>query len=139
MAKGPKSWRNRVRVKGGKVVVKTELPKLSDTMITFARPLLDRLPGDPPSIEQVRHVMGLATILWNLPLLEDGDASFGADVCASLDEVPEDLGEGVQAVLDEMLEARRGEWGHDRRVVSVEVVEVEGGYQIVAEGVEASW
>jgi hypothetical protein len=135
MAKDSKSWRNRVRVRGGKVIVKSELPKLSDTMIAFARPLLDGLPNDPPSIEQVRHVMGLATILWNLPLLEDGDASFGADVCASLDEVQGELGE-VQAVLDAMLEERRAKWGHDRRVVSVEVVEVEGGYQVVAEGVE---
>ena len=45
------------------------LPKLSETLLQFAKPLLDTL-SNPPPIEELRQVMVLVTVAWNLPLYE---------------------------------------------------------------------
>jgi hypothetical protein len=45
------------------------LPKLSETMLQFAQPLLDALPS-PPSIDHLRQLMMIVTVAWNLPLYE---------------------------------------------------------------------
>ena len=134
MAKRPSPWRKQVRVKGRRVVVDPDLPALSETMLSFAKPLLDNLPGDPPSIDQVRQAMHFATILWNLDAVADGEQAFSDDVRAALGDVPEDLGPNAAAILETMLQARRTRYRYDRRVISVEVVEADGGWNIVAQG-----
>ena len=134
MAKRPNPWKNRVRVKGNRVVVDSDLPNLSETLLCFAKPLIDNLPNDPPSLDQIRQAMHYASIVWNVHVLAKDDPEFGDEVCATLDEVPPELGEGAPAILDAMLEARRTEYQYDRRFVSVEVVEAPGGWNIVTEG-----
>lgn len=133
MAKRPNPWRRRVRVKGSKVVV-DDFPNLSETLLEFARPLIDSIPDDPPSIEQVRQAMQFASIVWNVHVVADGDPEFGADVCAVLDDVPPELGPGARAALESMLETRHSIYAHDHRFASVEVVEAEGGWNILTRG-----
>lgn len=134
MAKRPNPWRRRVRVKGRTVVVDPDLPPLSETMLSFAKPLIDNLPGDPPSLDQVSRAMHYASIVWNVHVLAKGDPTFGAEVCAALDDIPDDMGPGAAAILDRMIEERKTRYRYDRRFASVEVVPAEGGWNIVAEG-----
>jgi hypothetical protein len=134
MAKRPNPWKKRVRVKGNRVVVDSDLPNLSETLLSFAKPLIDNLPDDPPSLDQIRQAMHFASIVWNVHILAENDEEFGAEVCSALDDVPEELGEGASAILDAMLEDRRTKYRYDRRFASVEVVEAPGGWNIVTEG-----
>ena len=134
MAKRPNPWRKRVRVKGNKVVVDRDLPGMSETLLSFAKPLIDNLPSEPPTLEQVRAAMHYASIVWNVHVLAEDDKEFGQEVCSTLDDVPPDLGPGASEILDAMLETRRTKYRYDRRFASVEVVEAEGGWNIIAEG-----
>gem|GEM_PF-671868 len=128
MAKRPRA--RRVRVKEGRVVVERDWPNLSETLLAFAKPLLESLPGDPPTLDQVRLAMHFASIVWNVHVLAKDDPGFGAEVCAALDEVPEDLGPNATAVLDDMLTSRKTTYAEDPRLASVEVVEAEGGWTV---------
>jgi hypothetical protein len=58
-----------------------DLPKIFASLIEFAQPLLEVLP-QPPTIEQVRQVMQIATIAWNLPILEDEPGGDGPELRA---------------------------------------------------------
>ena len=105
-------------------------PNLSEVLLIFAKPLLDSLPNPPPTLEQVRLAMHLASIVWNLPLLAKDDPSFGNDVCASLDDVPPELGPHASKILDLMLESRNTTFADDPRFASVEVVETKEGWTV---------
>jgi hypothetical protein len=50
---------------GSEVIV--PFPKMSDTLVEFARPLIDRLPADPPA-EELKLVLTFASFVWNCVL-----------------------------------------------------------------------
>ena len=134
MAKRPNQWKRRVRVKGQRVVVDPDLPPLSETMLSFAKPLIDNLPGAPPSLDQLRLAMHYASIVWNVHVLAQDDPEFGAEVCSALDDIPDDMGPDASSILDAMLESRKTKYAYDRRIASVEVVQAKGGWNIIAQG-----
>lgn len=163
MAKPPSPWKKRIRARGvpaGNGAANGSLdraadraadgaadraaegangdhaPGLSETLLAFAKPLIDGLPGDPPTLEQVRQAMHYASIVWNVHLLAADDPQLGAEVCSMLDEVPDDLGADASTTLDAMLDARRTKYARDRRFASLEVVQAEGGWNVIAEGAE---
>ena len=60
------------------------LPKLSETLLQFAKPRLDTL-AEPPSIEELRQLMMVVTVVWNLPLYEQRKSPKAASFRATFD------------------------------------------------------
>lgn len=84
--------------------------KVSEMMIDFARPLLDAL-GTPRDIEDLRHVMMLATLCWNLPVLEREQAADFEQTRRSFDEALVTMPEPLPSMLRQLIEDRRGKFG----------------------------
>lgn len=110
------------------------LPKLSERMIAFAKPLLALLP-DPPSIEQLRQLMAIVTVAWNLPLYEQRKMSDAAAHRATFDAALRRTPPEVAKILSAMLHSRLTTYGDDPRLGFAEVVdEGHGRAKIVATG-----
>jgi hypothetical protein len=108
------------------------LPKISASLIEFAQPLIEALP-QPPTIEQMRQVMQIATIAWNLPVLEDEPGGERHELRALYERQMKLADPWFRAMMDRLLHERRARWGHDPRLVaSVEVVQKPEEFQIVA-------
>jgi len=86
---------------------------------------------NPPSERDMQSVMTLATIAWNLPMLE-GQGE-GGDLKQMYDLLIVRLEPIIGMALRGMFEARSELWGYDRRLVSeVEVVEQGGELSVHA-------
>lgn len=134
MAKRPTQTKKRVRVKGNRVVVDADLPNLSETLLSFARPLIESLSNQSPSLDEIRQAMHYASIVWNAHLLSQDDPGFATEVLAVLDDLPDALGPNAPDILRDMLETRKTKYAHDRRFASVDVTQAEGGWTISTEG-----
>lgn len=108
------------------------LPKISASLLQFARPLIDALP-QPPTLEQMRQVMQIASIAWNLPILEDEPGGEGHEL-GQLYQRQMTLAEPFfRAMMSALLRDRRARWGHDPRLVAhVEVYREPDEFRIVA-------
>jgi hypothetical protein len=108
------------------------LPKLSETMLQFAKPLLDTLPG-LPSIDELRQLMTIVTVVWNLPLYEQRKNPQAAAHRATFDLAMEKAPPPIAKILSNMLYSRLTTYAHDPRLGFVDVVEDgDGRAQIVA-------
>lgn len=134
MAKRPSQTKKRVRVKGSRVVVDADLPNLSETLISFAKPLIESLSNPSPSLDEIRQAMHYASIIWNVHLLSEDDPGVAGEALAVLDDLPETLGPDAPDILRDMLETRKSKYAHDRRFASVDVIQVEGGWTISTQG-----
>lgn len=96
-------------------------PKMSDTLLDFAQPLL-RMAGRPLDAQGLEGVLSIASAIWNAYLL--GDRAEGA-----LDDLRGTMASsGIETafadeLLDLMLERRRELHGEDRRLI--------GGFAVV--------
>lgn len=109
-----------------------ELPKLSESMLQFAKPLLDQLP-DPPSIEDMRQVMMIVTAVWNLPLYEQRKSPNAASYRATLNTMMARLPPEIAKIISTMLHTRLTTYAHDPRLGFADVVEeAPGRAKIVA-------
>jgi len=131
MARRQKRPTKKDREAEGRAVLQG-LPKMSETMLEFARPLLDQLPSPPP-IELVRQVMTIATVAWNLPIHEQRNSpvakSFRASYDAAMVQMPPEIG----TILSGLMYARLTTYAKDPRLAFVEVTDGGGGEaQIVA-------
>ena len=108
------------------------LPKLSETLLQFAKPLLDML-SSPPPIDELRQVMVLVTVAWNLPLYEQRKRPEAAAYRATWDMALGRLPPEIAQILSAMLDSRLTAYAHDPRIGFAEVVdEGHGRAQIVA-------
>src|SRR4051812_10476016 len=98
------------------------LPKLSETMLQFGRPLLDKL-SNPPPIEELRQVMVLVTVAWNLPLYEQRKKPEAASHRATFDKALEVAPPEIAKILSSMLYSRLTTYAHDPRLGFADVVE----------------
>ncbi len=108
------------------------LPKLSETMLQFAKPLLDTL-SSPPPIEELRQVMVIVTVAWNLPIYEQRKkpeaVAYRTTFNAALAQLPPEIAQ----ILSTMLYSRLTTYAHDPRIGFAEVVEeANGRAQVVA-------
>ena len=115
------------------------VPKMSDTLVEFAQPLLDLLPSDP-ALGQVRNAVALGSVLWNCFVLEasgkdedlvEADAIRARVLTTAAEEgVPRDL---TADVLAELAERKRTLFSDDRRVIAgVDVRRQGDGFHIEA-------
>jgi hypothetical protein len=94
--------------------------ELPETMLEFARPLIGVL-GPPQSIEELRNVMMLATLCWNLPILEREQASEAEQTRRSFEEAMARLPEPLPSTLRQLTEDRLGKFGSIPHYVLIEV------------------
>jgi hypothetical protein len=128
-----KPRKKRVRIKGNRIVVDSELPNLSEVMLTFAKPLLETLP-EKASTEQVRLALHYASIAWNAPVIGGDDAEVIAEALSVFDDLPEEFGPDAFEILHGMVEERKTRYAHDRRFASVDVVETKDGWTVSSDG-----
>jgi hypothetical protein len=114
--------------------VMASLPKLSETMLEFGKPLLDLLPT-PPKIEQVRNILQIVTVAWNLPLYERDCRPEAAEHRATVEQVMAGAPTELRKILSEMLYARLTKYANDPRIGFLEVHEGTGGdARVIATG-----
>jgi len=95
-------------------------PKMSDTLLDYARPLIDGLPDDA-GLEELRALLKFASVVWNAVVEEDGDVdeavlNLTTDMTAKLQGPP------PEAVIEWLAERKVYRYGDDPRIVlSVEV------------------
>jgi hypothetical protein len=99
-----------------------ELPKMSETLLEFAKPLLAELP-DPPAIEQLRRLMTIVTVVWNLPLYEQRNSPHAAAFRGTFDTAMTQLPPEIVKILSGMLYSRLTKYAKDPRIGFAEVVD----------------
>jgi len=106
--------------------------KMSDTLIEFARPLVDRLPVDPP-VDDLKLVLTFASFVWNC-VLNGANARelVLPNAQTALDVLGLSLSEG-EVVVDDLIR-RKGEMfaGDDRIVMGIKVYRRDGELRILA-------
>jgi hypothetical protein len=102
------------------------LPKISETLIAFAQPLVQALEG-PPSIEQLRSIMTLAMIAWNLPVYERIGDPEGVAMREMFNDAIAQVEPEVRQVMSDLMYARLTRFAHDPRLALVEIREVGHG------------
>lgn len=108
------------------------LPKLSETLLQFAKPLLGTL-SDPPPIEELRQLMMVVTVVWNLPLYEQRKSPKAASFRATFDTMLAQVPLEIATILSTMLDFRLTTYANDPRVGFAKVVpDGRGGAQVVA-------
>lgn len=119
-------------VAAGSEVVVPFAKKMSDTIVELARPLIDRLPADPP-VEELKLVLTFASFVWNCVLQ-------GADphelVLPNSQAVLDILGlSGAEAkeAVDDLVRRKNETFADDERLVmSVHVYREGGELRIIA-------
>jgi hypothetical protein len=96
------------------------LPKLSATMLEFAKPITSEMPN-PPGRENMETAMVLAQIAWNLPLLRQ--RNLNTKLSAQWAAIAPTLPPPVLAILEGMMSQRLTVHAHDPRIANVEVRE----------------
>ncbi|MFO0615842.1 MAG: hypothetical protein U0414_24825 [Polyangiaceae bacterium] len=108
------------------------LPKIAETMLSFAKPLVD-LVGMPPDLRAAQSFMVITTAAWNLPLLERHGHAEAAKVAAALEDGLSRMPQEVRETVEGMLRARLTTFGHDPRVGVADVQpNGRGGLRVVA-------
>lgn len=102
------------------------LPKMSETIRTFAAPLLARLPRDAGPTEWSVE-LHLAALIWN-------QVVNGLEREEILEEVGEAApGRETDPVLDELIARKREQFPHDRRkIIGLDTYREHGRIQVVA-------
>lgn len=110
------------------------LPKLSETLVAFGRPLLDAFPIDD-SADSLRQAMRLIEIAWNDPLLmQHGDAATKKMMGQALEQSLRMGPEEPMKVLEALFESRATKYAHDPRLATVTISEDGAGdFKIRAE------
>jgi hypothetical protein len=96
------------------------MPKMSDTLVEFAEPLLDMLPKDR-AVAEVRSVLGLASALWNLSVVSQQEPEKSEELRREVVDAIEAAGmeECLAAKLVELMaERKRQLFPDDRRIVA---------------------
>ena len=103
-----------------------DLPKLSETMLQFAKPLLDLAPTPP--LDLLQHLLIVTTIAWNLPLYEKHKHPRAPSMRSGFEQsqalAPPEVARAVYA----MLASRLTTYGADPRVGFLEAVEDAPGH-----------
>jgi hypothetical protein len=90
---------------------KPESGKVSEMILEFAQPLLGFDPAGPPDIQDIRSIMMLAAVCWNLPIMvakKDAQAAATQQMFdTAMAQVPKPLGQ----VLLGMIEDRKTRFG----------------------------
>ncbi len=94
--------------------------KISELIVDFARPLLD-VAGGPRSIQDVRHVMLLASLCWNLPVFEQARAPEWGELLELFDEALRSVPEPGPGLLRRLVAERQHRLAHIPFAVMVEV------------------
>ncbi len=121
------------RVSDAKLSAEGVSGKVSEMILQFAQPLLQLEPDGPPDIKAVRNVMMLATVCWNLPVVEAGKGPDGPRIRKMFDEAMASVPESIRRVLLGLLDDRRTKFA---AVPFLVIVSVEGSLdrlRIVAE------
>ena len=85
--------------------------KISEMIYDFAEPLLE-LGGGPQDIETLRKIMMMASVAWNVPLLEKKPGAGLAEHLHLFDELPEPLRSAIQGMRrDRAHHSARGRTG----------------------------
>lgn len=95
------------------------LPKVSGRLMELARPLINRLPKGAPE-EMVTAVVEIATVAWNLPILERAEAVTSARLRERTRRIMELVGwipDGERAIFEAMVETRRTHFADDPRII----------------------
>lgn len=107
-------------------------PKMSDTLVEFARMLIDRLPADPPA-EELKLVLTFASFVWNCIVKGENahdlvlpNAQTVLDILALS---PAEAG----AVVDDLIRRKKEMFADDERLVmSVHAFRERGMLRILA-------
>jgi hypothetical protein len=83
-----------------------EFGKVSEMFLEFAQPLMEIDPGGPPDIQAVRHIMALAMMCWNLPLLLAKQDASAAKTQRMFDDAMSQMPEPVRRALLRLIEDR---------------------------------
>ena len=126
MSKREKRPKKKERLAAVRAALAT-LPKLSETMLQFAKPLLDLAP-DPPSLDMLRHILAVATITWNLPLYEKHKHPRAPSMRAMFGELLAVTPPEIVGVVSAMLASRLTTYGGDPRVGALKAVEDAPGH-----------
>jgi hypothetical protein len=108
------------------------LPKMSDTLVEFAQPLLDLLPPDA-KLPQFRNALSFGSHMWNFCVLDasdtDDDQKHAAELLASLRTemhragISEDF---VDALVEELAGRKMTLFPDDQRLIAGVEVRREG-------------
>jgi hypothetical protein len=114
----------RTRAGAGRAAPRPAAPSgaaaISDTLMAFARPLLDLVP-EPPTAERVRPMMTLAVVAWNLPIYVRERRAEAAGMRAALDEALAGAPKSTRDLVADRMIARLTKHAADPRTVTVEV------------------
>ena len=118
-AKKPRGPSARVKAELAK------LPKMSETILEFAKPLLDLTPTKPPTLEDMKTAVMLANMAWNYPIQGDPRRK---DVGAAklrrlVEEWRDTAAPEVRRLMDDLMHVRVTKFAHDPRIAIVEVIE----------------
>jgi len=95
-----------------------KLPKLSETILEFAKPITSHM-ADPPTREEMESAMILAQIAWNLPLFEQRKVD--SELAAQWEALAPGLPRIVRGIVETMMEHRCTVYRHDPRIATVEL------------------
>lgn len=82
--------------------------KISELILDFARPLLDAM--KPTSVEDYNTAMMLATMCWNLPVIEKAGGEDAKKTRRLFDERIDLLPHGVAKLVLQLVESRKTEF-----------------------------
>jgi hypothetical protein len=96
------------------------LPKASETIIAFAKPLTALL-DNPPSASQLQNAMHIAATAWNLPLYEHHRHPNGPGFRAIWDSLLAQVPVEFRSILCGLVAARAATIESDPRMIVVQV------------------
>lgn len=98
----------------------SKLRKVSDLLLEFARPLLDAM-GKPRRIDDLRSAIELASLCWNLPVLQRTGGDKEAGMRRDFDQKVHAMPDPVRSILLQMLDSREDRYGDVPFLVRAEV------------------
>jgi len=113
------------RVAQGRATL-ADLPKMSETMLEFGKPLLDCF-APMPTLEELRSVMVLVTVAWNLPIYEKRKHPQAGEHRVIFDKAMAQMPAEVREIFAAMFHARLTTYAHDPRIGFAEVTRGEDG------------
>jgi hypothetical protein len=118
------------------------LPKMSDTLVEFAEPLMDEFLEDEGDAAEVRSVLLLAATIWNMTLAADDRREESGEAAAQAlrDELLDRLEPALErprvvceVIVAELERRKRELFGDDLRfVMEIDTYETEDGVRVIA-------
>lgn len=97
--------------------------KMSDTLIDFARPLLDALGREGSlTMDRFESALSLAGVVWNAYLVDEKDPTSVEETKRQIENLTDDA-PLLRGIFEELTERRRRLFAHDRRLLADLVVE----------------